>query len=166
LGASNYASGVLGTGLSFGDIGSLSADVTVADSQLDDEKKRRSRGQSYRVQYSKTVATTATTVTLASYRYSTEGFYTFQEVNEFSSQRYNKRSRLQLNLSQSLQSWGNFIFRPISRTTGASEAMSATSAPALTPVSATSTTRSATPTVKRRAKTVRTRFWPLACRCR
>jgi outer membrane usher protein len=47
-------------------------------------------------------------VTLASYRYSTEGFYTFQEVNEFSSQRYNKRSRLQLNLSQSLQSWGNF----------------------------------------------------------
>ncbi len=108
LGASNYASGVLGTGLSFGDIGSLSADVTVADSQLDDEKKRRSRGQSYRVQYSKTVATTATTVTLASYRYSTEGFYTFQEVNEFSSQRYNKRSRLQLNLSQSLQSWGNF----------------------------------------------------------
>ena len=108
LGASNYASGVLGSGLSFGDIGSLSADVTLAESQLVEEKNRRSRGQSYRVQYSKTVATTDTTVTLASYRYSTEGFYTFQEVNEFSSQRYNKRSRLQLNLSQSLQSWGNF----------------------------------------------------------
>ncbi|WP_233501690.1 fimbria/pilus outer membrane usher protein [Pantoea sp. AG1095] len=108
LGASNYASGVFGTGLSFGDIGSLSADITAAESQLVDEKNRRSRGQSYRVQYSKTVAATDTTVTLASYRYSTEGFYTFQEVNEFSSQRYNKRSRLQLNLSQSLQSWGNF----------------------------------------------------------
>lgn len=79
MGASNYASGVLGTGLSFGDIGSLSADVTVADSQLDDEKNALDRGQSYRVQYSKTVATTATTVTLASYRYSTEGFYTFQK---------------------------------------------------------------------------------------
>jgi outer membrane usher protein FimD/PapC len=118
------------------------------------------------VQYSKTVATTATTVTLASYRYSTEGFYTFQEVNEFSSQRYNKRSRLQLNLSQSLQSWGNFYISAYQQDYWSKQAMSATSAPALTPVSATSTTRSATPTVKRRAKTVGTRFWPLACRCR
>jgi outer membrane usher protein FimD/PapC len=98
-------------------------------------RKSPQPGQSYRVQYSKTVATTATTVTLASYRYSTEGFYTFQEVNEFSSQRYNKRSRLQLNLSQSLQSWGNFYISAYQQDYWSRQAMSATSAPALTPVS-------------------------------
>lgn len=108
LGADNYLAGVLGAGLSFGEIGSLSADVTLADSKLKQDEVRRSRGQSYRVQYSKTVTTTDTTVTLASYRYSTEGFYTFQEVNDYASQRYNKRSRLQLNLNQSLMSWGSF----------------------------------------------------------
>ncbi|WP_236699811.1 fimbria/pilus outer membrane usher protein [Type-E symbiont of Plautia stali] len=108
LGANNYLSGVVGTGLSFGDIGSLSADMTMADSQLIGDESNRQRGQSYRLQYSKTVAATDTTVTLASYRYSTEGFYTFQEVNEFNSQRYNKRSRLQLNLNQLLQNWGSF----------------------------------------------------------
>lgn len=108
LGAENYLSGVAGVGLSFGEAGSLSADVTLANSKIHDEKITRSRGQSYRLQYSKTVAATDTTVTLASYRYSTEGFYTFQEVNEYSTQRYNKRSRLQLNLNQSLQDWGGF----------------------------------------------------------
>ena len=108
LGADNYLSGVVGAGLSFGELGSLSADITLADSKLDEETATRSRGQSYRLQYSKTVTTTDTTVTLASYRYSTQGFYTFQEVNEYATQRYNKRSRLQLNLNQSLSSWGSF----------------------------------------------------------
>lgn len=108
LGADNYLSGVLGAGLSFGEFGSLSADATVADSQLDKGNSSRRKGQSYRLQYSKTVTTTGTTFTLASYRYSTEGFYTFQEVNEYSTQRYNKRSRMQLNLNQSLQNWGSF----------------------------------------------------------
>ena len=108
LGASNYLSGVAGSGVNLGSIGSLSADITVADSQLHTDESKRERGQSYRLQYSKTVAATDTTLTLASYRYSTEGFYTFQEVNEFNSQRFNKRSRLQLNVSQLLQNWGNF----------------------------------------------------------
>ena len=108
LGAENYLSGVVGAGVNFGELGSISADMTLADSKLQDGKTSRRQGQSYRLQYSKTVTTTDTTVTLASYRYSTEGFYTFQEVNDYSSQRYNKRSRLQLNLSQSLSSWGSF----------------------------------------------------------
>ncbi|MCG7365052.1 fimbrial biogenesis outer membrane usher protein [Pantoea sp. ACRSH] len=108
LGAENYLSGVVGAGVSFGELGSISADATLAESKLQDGKTTRQQGQSYRLQYSKTVTTTDTTVTLASYRYSTQGFYTFQEVNDYSSQRYNKRSRLQLNLSQSLSSWGSF----------------------------------------------------------
>lgn len=108
LGANNYLAGVLGGGLSFGEIGAFSADVTLADSKIKQDKTRRSRGTSYRVQYSKMITTTDTTVALASYRYSSEGFYTFQELNDHASQRYNKRSRQQLNLNQPLMSWGSF----------------------------------------------------------
>ncbi len=107
LGAENYRAGVLGSGISLGDMGSVSTDVTFADSTLNDSNHSRHTGQSYRAQYSKTVATTDTTITLASYRYSTEGFYTFQEVNESARERYNRRSRHQLSLSQSLASFGN-----------------------------------------------------------
>lgn len=107
LGAENYRAGVLGSGVSLGDVGSVSTDVTFAESTLNDLTRSRHSGQSYRVQYSKTVATTDTTITLASYRYSTEGFYTFQETNESARERYNRRSRHQLNLSQSVGSFGN-----------------------------------------------------------
>lgn len=107
LGADNYRAGVLGSGINLGDMGSVSTDVTFADSTLNDSSHSRHTGQSYRAQYSKTVATTDTIITLASYRYSTEKFYTFQEVNESARERYNRRSRHQLNLSQSLASFGN-----------------------------------------------------------
>ncbi|WP_338628939.1 fimbria/pilus outer membrane usher protein [Enterobacter sp. JJBC] len=107
LGAENYRSGVLGSAFSLGDLGSVSTDVTYAASTLNDVTRSRHTGQSYRAQYSKTVATTDTTITLASYRYSTEGFYTFQEVNESARERYNRRSRHQLNLSQSVASAGS-----------------------------------------------------------
>lgn len=107
--ADNYRSGLMGSGFSLGNYGSVSADVTLAESRLNNADRAQHRGQSYRLQYSKTVATTDTTVTLASYRYSTEGFYTFQEANESAAHNYgyNRRSRVQLNLSQSLASYGS-----------------------------------------------------------
>lgn len=117
LGAENYWAASLGLGHGFGDIGSLSADITQAKSKLPNNTD--STGQSYRIQYSKDIALTETTFTLASYRYSTEGFYTFQEVNEigtFSSEtpgnsnvgyNYNKRSKSQINLNQSFKEYGS-----------------------------------------------------------
>ncbi|HBV2141020.1 TPA: fimbrial biogenesis outer membrane usher protein [Klebsiella variicola] len=108
LGAENYRAGVLGSGISLGDLGSMSADLTYADSTLNDLTRSRHTGQSYRAQFSKTVVATDTTIKLASYRYSTEGFYTFQEVNESDRERYNRRSRHQINLSQWVESFGSF----------------------------------------------------------
>lgn len=107
LGAENYQSGVFGSGYSLGGYGSLSADITIADSQLNDALNSQLRGRSYRLQYAKNFVSTDTTVTLASYRYSSPGFYTFQEVNETAIQGDNKRSRLQLNFTQSLSELGN-----------------------------------------------------------
>ncbi|MXD17818.1 fimbria/pilus outer membrane usher protein, partial [Escherichia coli] len=57
-----------------------------------------------------------TSFTLAAYRYSTAGFYTFQESNDLRADSdegwqmtYNKRQRLQLDLSQSIGSYGSFF---------------------------------------------------------
>ena len=111
--ADNYNAQVLGLGHGFGHWGSLSMDVTQAKAELDSGQK--DSGQSYRFQYAKDIETTNTTFTLAGYRYSTSGFYDFQEANEIGSwgqddrwrQNYNKRSKAQVNINQSLGSYGN-----------------------------------------------------------
>lgn len=117
-GASMYRAGLVGIGADLRDFGSLSMDLTAARTAFDDERAD-ANGQSWRAQYAKDFPLTNTTVTLASYRYSTSGFYTFQEAldqrnNNYDDDSiysyrdsYNRRSRLQLNLSQSLQSWGS-----------------------------------------------------------
>ncbi|EJM7985615.1 fimbrial biogenesis outer membrane usher protein [Salmonella enterica] len=117
-GASMYRAGLVGIGADLRDFGSVSMDLTAARTTFDDGR-RDANGQSWRAQYAKDFPLTNTTVTLASYRYSTAGFYTFQEAidqrnNTYDSDDiygyrniYNRRSRLQLNLSQSLQSWGS-----------------------------------------------------------
>jgi outer membrane usher protein len=113
IAAQNYDSVVGGLGIGLGELGSLSADATYAAAQL--RNKTHSTGQSYRVQYAKDVQTTGTTFTLAAYRYSTRGFYSFQETNDLTSEGdsdvYNltntKRQKLQLNVSQSLQDYGS-----------------------------------------------------------
>lgn len=113
LASSQYLAASLGVGHGFGDWGSVSTDVTQARTEL--RNGSRHNGQSYRIQYGKDIAVTGTTFTLASYRYSTSGYYDFQEANEidpdnFNNWRtqYNKRSKTQLNINQSLGDYGNF----------------------------------------------------------
>lgn len=118
LGASMYRSGALGAGADLQRFGSLSVDFTAARTQFDDGRPA-SEGTSWRAQYAKDFPLTNTTVTLASYRYSTSGFYTFQEAIDQRSERadddsfysyresYNRRSRLQINLSQAVGRWGS-----------------------------------------------------------
>ncbi|OWF87862.1 fimbria/pilus outer membrane usher protein [Yersinia entomophaga] len=111
LAAEKYTSGVLGVGHGFGDIGSISLDATQANTSHRGGKK--TQGQSYRFQYSKDISTTNTNFTLAGYRYSTEGFYTLSETNEYRENvngwrpNYNKRSKIQLNLNQSMGGYGH-----------------------------------------------------------
>ncbi|MGJ0481629.1 fimbria/pilus outer membrane usher protein [Pantoea agglomerans] len=112
LGAEKYKSAALGMGYSFGQLGSVSVDVTQANTKFTDDTIKQ--GQSYRIQYAKNINETGTSVTLAGYRYSTSGFYDFQEANELytTSQSvwrigHNKRSKTQLNLTQSLGDWGS-----------------------------------------------------------
>lgn len=112
--AQDYQSGAAGLGFGLGELGSLSADITAAHTTLNNDDSHN--GQSYRVQYSKDFQATDTSFTLAAYRYSTAGFYTFQEANDLRvdsddgwRMTYNKRQRLQLDLSQSIGSYGSFF---------------------------------------------------------
>ncbi|EIO7469451.1 fimbrial biogenesis outer membrane usher protein [Salmonella enterica subsp. enterica] len=110
----DYLSGAAGLGFGLGTLGSLSADITAAHTTLNNDESHD--GQSYRVQYSKDFQATDTSFTLAAYRYSTEGFYTFQEANDLRvddddswRMQYNKRQKLQLDLTQSIGSLGSFF---------------------------------------------------------
>lgn len=110
----NYRAAALGLGFGFGTLGSLSADATTAHTSLEGDRNRQ--GQSYRVQYSKDIQTSGTSFTLAAYRYSTKGFYTFQEANDFRSDSANgglttfaKRQKMQLDISQNAQALGSLF---------------------------------------------------------
>lgn len=72
----SYQAGLLGTGWNL-PFGALSVDVTHAKTQLQDFSDN---GQSYRITYSKFIDTTSTNFTLAAYRYSTEGYYSFSDA--------------------------------------------------------------------------------------
>jgi len=110
----NYLSFALGLGASLGEIGSISVDATEAKTHLKQNDEDH-EGQSYRFQYSKDIQTTDTTVTVAGYRYSTSGYYTFNEANDFySDDDYNlnniKKSKFQVSIAQEINDgdWGGF----------------------------------------------------------
>lgn len=108
----NYQSYAAGIGVNLGTVGALSTDVTQANSQNLLGKKDSESGQSYRFQYSKNITTTGTSVTLANYRYSTEGYYSFNEANSNQPKIYrdNKKNRFQVSINQSLSEFGNVYF--------------------------------------------------------
>lgn len=76
--ADNYRAIALGTGLDMGRWGALSADITKAYSTLADGSQHS--GQSVRFLYGRSLIATGTTVQLAGYRYSSQGFHTLEET--------------------------------------------------------------------------------------
>ncbi len=111
--AADYQAGALGVGIGLGSLGSVSADVTQAKIHFKDDSSRQ--GQSYRLQYAKSITATGTNFSLGSHRYSTEGFYDFSEANQLTGvgsinslgRNNNKRSRTQFHISQSLSDFGS-----------------------------------------------------------
>lgn len=106
--AEKYQSLGLGSTFSLGFLGAISADVSLSQANKNNEKLR---GQSYGLKYSKSQVSTGTTVTLATYRYSTKDYYSFKEFalksNDSANLWDNKvKNKLSLSLSQSLGDWG------------------------------------------------------------
>ncbi|ECE6306202.1 fimbrial biogenesis outer membrane usher protein [Salmonella enterica subsp. salamae] len=73
-----YLSALAGVGASLGVIGGLSADLIYARSTLADDS--RYFGHSLRLLYAKTFESTGTSLDLAGYRYSSEGFHSLEET--------------------------------------------------------------------------------------
>lgn len=76
--AGDYVSVVVGSGISLGDFGALSTDVTASSARMYDQIQR---GQSYRLRYAKSLLSTGTSVDLTAYRYSTRHYYNFADFN-------------------------------------------------------------------------------------
>ncbi|MBZ0057690.1 MULTISPECIES: fimbria/pilus outer membrane usher protein [unclassified Leclercia] len=109
--ADDYHALALGLGHGLGELGSLGADVTLAGTAA--PSGRRYNGHSLRAQYQKSFAQAGTTFSLASYRYSSSGFYDFSEammLERRDGQIDNKRSREEIAISQTLGDVGNMSF--------------------------------------------------------
>jgi outer membrane usher protein len=104
---------VLG-GIAFGTpIGAFGVDVTHAQTEL---RSGDQQGQSLRVSFSENVQSTGSNFSLAAYRFSTSGYFDFNNAVLFrdaeqngtdTSQFGQPRSRLTLSLDQSLANWGH-----------------------------------------------------------
>ncbi|HHT5345453.1 TPA: fimbria/pilus outer membrane usher protein [Raoultella planticola] len=108
--AENYHAGAIGSTYSFGAWGAASADVTFSRSEKNDDIRT---GQSYNLRYSKSALSSGTTVTLASYRYATRDFYSFEGhlANEnYFKERKKAKNRWNLLFSQSLSEFGHLNF--------------------------------------------------------
>ncbi|WP_413492225.1 fimbria/pilus outer membrane usher protein [Morganella psychrotolerans] len=106
-----YYSTVMGVGTSLGKFGALSVDITTSDTTPENTHQRE-KGQSYRIKYAKNMLSTGTTIDLAAYRYSTENYHDFNEINNFqytdNAWTHGKqRSSLRLSVSQQLGKYGS-----------------------------------------------------------
>ena len=81
--AQDYQSWALGLGRGFGEFGSLGGDVTQAITRTPSGK--RYAGHSLRAQYQKDFVSSGTSFSLASYRYSSSGYYDFAEASALES---------------------------------------------------------------------------------
>ncbi|UNK48143.1 fimbrial biogenesis outer membrane usher protein [Lysobacter sp. S4-A87] len=95
--------------------GAIGLDITRSNAKLDHEPDRS--GQSVRLSYSKLVAPTNTNLTLAAYRYSSEGFLDLEDAVALNARAPDdllpapdrERGRLQLTVNQTLPAgWGSF----------------------------------------------------------
>lgn len=111
--SSKYQSLALGWGQNLGRLGAISADVTQAWANRSGNLK--TDGQSWRVRFGKNFINTGTNFSLASYRYSTKGFYTLKETLDtytdtgFASYQDHKKSRAELTIGQRLGEHGGSL---------------------------------------------------------
>jgi outer membrane usher protein len=115
VGAPHYGAGLLGIALN-SVVGALAVDVTEARTAL--SSTYSASGQSLRFSYSKLLPDTQTNFTLASYRYSSSGYYSFGDAQSAQQAALggaspdavdHARSQWQISINQTLPGrWGNF----------------------------------------------------------
>lgn len=119
--SSHYQSQAAGVGKNMGDLGAFSIDVTRAKALL--KKQQASKGQSWRVRYSKDIARSGTNFSLAGYRYNSKGFYTLDDTMESYTRSDNwsapqqRRARTEATIDQTLpEGWGSVTLSMVKET--------------------------------------------------
>lgn len=115
VGAEHYAAGLLGVAINT-QLGAVAADMTEARASITDTYS--SSGESLRLSYSKLIRDTQTNIALSTYRYSSNGYYSFadaQTARQLAGASttpgtiLRARSQWQVNINQTLpRRWGNF----------------------------------------------------------
>lgn len=106
LAGNTYSALAVGMGKNLGDFGALSVDVTQAWSTMQDQPQ--DSGQSWRIRYSKNFVQTGTNFAIAGYRYSTDGYYSLQEILDTQRNQNSvplverRRNRSELTMNQNL----------------------------------------------------------------
>ena len=121
--SNQYNAGLLGFAHDFAGFGAISVDVTHARSDAVGREKTTSSGQSFRFRYSKSLAATDTNFSLIGYRYSTGGYYSFNEaLNSRSTEQTldtyrsgHMKSNFTANVSQQLGGYGG-VYANVSKT--------------------------------------------------
>lgn len=97
----DYQALALGIGATLGILGAVSMDVSRADTQLDNNDKYH--GYSWRTQYIKDLPETGTNVSLSYYRYSSSGYFNFEDANQKNIGANDRiRSEIQFSVNQTL----------------------------------------------------------------
>lgn len=114
--AENYRAANVGVGFDLGSVGAVSFDATQATSEFDDAPGTK-KGQSYRAMYAKNFEATDTNLQIAGYRYSTEGYYAFSDVQDYQkdtdndfdnyNRSHNQRSKMQVSVNQTIGDYGS-----------------------------------------------------------
>lgn len=110
-----YKSVAAGLGVSLGEAGAVSADVTHANSELTNGNKYQ--GESYRLRYAKSFPDMGTNLSFSAYGYSHRAFYNFSKATEMCNSSYakcdyesgNEKEKFQLELNQSLYDYGSIF---------------------------------------------------------
>ena len=97
-----YQSSTMGVGIGFLSLGAVSFDTSVSKVHLLDSGSEV--GTSHRFQYSKSLSESGTLFTLASYRYSSDGYYSFYEYINNGEYGSHKKNKTHFNVSQILPS--------------------------------------------------------------
>lgn len=122
-----YTNLLIGTGFNLGIVGALSLDVSASSAEMGNNgnsfSATREKGQSYRLRFNKSFMQTGTRFSVAGYRYSTSGYYSFADFiddagadNDGSVLSGRKKGRFDASVSQTLSGYGSLSLSLINET--------------------------------------------------
>ncbi|EPH2696219.1 fimbria/pilus outer membrane usher protein [Klebsiella aerogenes] len=122
-----YTNILVGTGFNLGVVGALSLDASgsLAEMRNNDNSlsATKEKGQSYRLRFNKSFMQSGTSFSVAGYRYSTSGYYSFADFidettadNDRSSLTGRKKGRFDASISQTLSGYGSLSLSLVNET--------------------------------------------------